>query len=110
VKREGEAGSLVMFGLGGIFVEVMRDVQFRLAPLSIPEAEEMIRSIRGFPILKGTRGEKGVDIERLSEILVKLSILATDFPTIEEMDLNPVFARESGKETVVVDVRLKVRE
>ena len=108
VKGTPESGSLVMFGLGGIFVEVLKDICFRLAPVTLPEAEEMIRSIRGFPILKGVRGEGGVDIGVLSEILARLSALAADFPRIEEMDLNPLFAFEPGKPSLVVDVRLKM--
>jgi len=97
-----------MFGLGGVFVEVLKDVQFRLAPLSQEEALEMIQSIKGFPILQGARGEKAVDIDKLVEILVRLSQLASDFPEINEMDLNPVFALEKGKGAVVVDARLRI--
>jgi acyl-CoA synthetase (NDP forming) len=99
----------MMFGLGGIFVEVLKDVQFRLAPLSQQEASAMIRSIKGHPILEGTRGEKPVDVDKLSEILIRLSQLGCDFPEIDEMDLNPVFAFEAGKGAVVVDARLKMR-
>jgi acyl-CoA synthetase (NDP forming) len=99
----------VMFGLGGIFVEVLKDVQFRLAPLSRQEASEMIRSIKGHPILEGIRGEKPVDVDKLSDILGRLSQLGCDFPEIDEMDLNPVFAFEAGKGAVVVDARLKMR-
>ncbi|NQT80628.1 MAG: acetate--CoA ligase family protein [Candidatus Aminicenantes bacterium] len=106
-KNEGLEPTL-MFGLGGIFVETLKDVQFRIAPLAEEDALEMIRSIKGYAILEGTRGEKAVDINRLVEILIRLSQLVSDFPEIEEMDLNPVFAFEKGKETVVVDARLKI--
>jgi len=106
-KNEGLEPTL-MFGLGGIFVETLKDVQFRMAPLSEEDALEMIRSIKGYAILEGTRGEKAVDINRLVEILIRLSQLVSDFPEIDEMDLNPVFAFEKGKETVVVDARLKI--
>jgi acetyltransferase len=99
----------VMFGLGGIFVEVLKDVQFRLAPLSQQEAGEMIHSIKGYPILEGTRGGKPVDVDKLNDILVRLAQLGCDFPDISEMDLNPVFAFEAGKGAVVVDARLKMR-
>jgi len=68
----------------------------------------MIRSIKGHPILEGTRGAKPADIDKLAEILVRLSQLTSDFPEIDEMDLNPVFAFEKGKGAVVVDARLKV--
>ena len=107
-KRNEGLQPTLMFGLGGIFVETLKDVQFRMAPLSEEDALEMIRSIKGYAILEGTRGEKAVDINRLIEILIRLSQLVSDFPEIDEMDLNPVFAFEKSKETVVVDARLKI--
>ena len=97
----------LMFGLGGIFVETLKDVQFRLAPLSQEDAVGMIRSIKGYPVLAGTRGEKPADIDALADILQRLSRLASDFPVIDEMDLNPVLAFAKGKGARVVDVRLK---
>jgi len=97
----------VMFGLGGIFVETLKDVQFRLAPLPKQDADEMIRSIKGYPVLAGTRGEKPADIDGLADILQRLSNLASDFPFIDEMDLNPVIVFEKGKGAVVVDGRMK---
>ncbi len=99
----------VMFGLGGVFVEVLKDVQFRLAPLSQQDAVAMIHSIKGYPILEGVRGAAPVDIDKLAEILTRLSGLCCDFPEIHEMDLNPVLAFESGKGAAVVDARLKIR-
>jgi len=98
----------LMFGLGGVFVEILKDVQFRLAPLSEEDVLEMIRSIKGYPILAGARGEKAVDVDKLAEILIRLSQLASDFPEISEMDLNPVFALAKGKGAVVVDARLRI--
>jgi acetyltransferase len=100
-------GSLVMFGLGGIFVEVMKDVVFGVAPLSRPEAGRMIRSIKGFALLEGMRGDKGVDLAALEDLLIRVSRLAADFPGITEMDLNPVLGYKDG--AVAVDVRMKVR-
>jgi len=100
----------IMFGLGGVFVETLKDVQFGLAPLSEQEAWEMIRSIKGYPLLKGIRGEKAVDCHKLAEILIRFSQLASDFPEIDEMDLNPVIALEEGKGAVIVDARLKVKK
>jgi acyl-CoA synthetase (NDP forming) len=97
----------VMFGLGGVFVEVLKDVQFRLAPLSKEEAVEMIRSIKGYPILEGTRGEKPVDIDAAVDILLRLSELGADFPELDEMDLNPVLVFPKGKGAAVVDARIK---
>jgi acetyltransferase len=99
----------IMFGLGGVFVETLRDVQFRLAPLSQQDALNMIRTIKGYPVLEGARGAKPVDIGKLAETLVRLSRLSSDFPDIDEMDLNPVFAYEEGKGVEVVDARLKIK-
>jgi len=102
-------GSLVMFGLGGIFVEVMKDVIFGVAPLSRPEAGELLRGIKGFPVLEGVRGEKGADLPALEDLLCRISRLAADFPSIVEMDLNPIFVYPAGTAPSAVDVRLKVR-
>ena len=102
-------GPIVMFGLGGIFVEVLKDVQFRLAPLSRQDARAMIHDIKGVPILKGTRGRKGADLSSLDDILLRISKLATDFPQIAEMDLNPVFSFGPDKGSKVVDVRIKLK-
>ncbi len=107
IKRNEGLQPTLMFGLGGIFVETIKDVQFRLAPLSAEDAGDMIRSIKGFPILSGTRGEKPADIDSLADILQRLSRLASDFPAIDEMDLNPVLVFDKGKGAVAVDVRLK---
>jgi acetyltransferase len=107
IKRNEGLQSTIMFGLGGIFVETLKDVQFRLAPLSQEDASEMIRSIKGYPVLAGTRGEKPFDVDSLADILQRLSNLASDFSVIDEMDLNPVLVFEKGKGAVVVDARLK---
>ena len=101
-------GSLVMFGLGGIFVEVMRDVVFAVAPLSRPEAGEMVRAIRGLPLLEGTRGDRGVDLGAVEDLLIRTSRLAADLPSVVEMDLNPILTYPDRGPSVV-DVRLKVR-
>ena len=102
-------GSLVMFGLGGIFVEVMKDVTFGLAPLSKPEANDLIEGIKGYPILAGARGDEGVDIDALNDLLLRVSRLAADFPEIVEMDLNPIFAYPKGTQASAADVRLQAR-
>jgi len=99
---------LIMFGLGGVFVEAMKDVVFRLAPLSTDEALDMINRIKGLPILTGTRGLPPVDMDGLADMLVRLSRLAADFPQIDEIDLNPVFAYSKGDAPVAVDARLRV--
>lgn len=106
-KSNGDVGQMLMFGLGGVFVEILKDVKFRMAPLSKQSASEMISSIKGYPILEGVRGEKPVDIAKLAETLIRLSQLVSDFPEIDEIDLNPVFAYEKGKGIAVVDARLK---
>ncbi|MBU1318608.1 MAG: acetate--CoA ligase family protein [candidate division Zixibacteria bacterium] len=106
-KATAGLGPMLMFGLGGIFVETLKDVQFRLAPLSQQDANWMISSIKGYPILQGARGAKPADIDKLAETLMRLSQLCSDFPEIDEMDLNPVFAFEEGKGVEVVDARLK---
>ncbi|UCD94790.1 MAG: acetate--CoA ligase family protein [Candidatus Zixiibacteriota bacterium] len=108
-KANDGLGPTIMFGLGGVFVETLKDVQFRLAPLSQQDALDMIRTIKGYPILEGARGAKPADIGKLAETLVRLSQLSSDFPEIDEMDLNPVFAFEKGKGVEVVDARLKIR-
>jgi len=100
-------GSLIMFGLGGVFVEVMKDVVFAVAPLSATEARTMMRGIKGFPILEGVRGEPAADLGALEDLLLRASRLAADFPAITEMDLNPIFAYPDGASAV--DVRIKVR-
>jgi acyl-CoA synthetase (NDP forming) len=108
IKGNEGVAPMLMFGLGGVFVETMKDVQFRLAPLSEEDAFDMIRSVKGYPILEGVRGEKAADIARLAEILIGLSQMASDFPEIDEMDINPILAFEKGKGAAVVDARIKV--
>jgi len=109
-KGNEDLQSTLMFGFGGILVEAIRDVQFRLGPLSEQEAFEMIRSIKGFSVLEGIRGQKPVDIAKLAEILIRLSQLVMDFPEIDELDLNPVVALEEGRGAIVVDARMKLRK
>lgn len=89
-------GHMVMFGLGGIYVEVLRDVSFRIVPVSLSDAYEMIGEIRAIQLLKGVRGEKPADIDIIAESIVRLSHLATDFPLIQELDINPLVIYEKG--------------
>ncbi len=93
-KAEEGLGHVVMFGLGGIYVEIMKDVVFNLTPVSSGEAKEMLASIKGSALLEGVRGQKGVDQAKLIEIIQRLSQLLTDLPAIQEMDLNPLMAFE----------------
>lgn len=101
-------GHAAMFGLGGLFVEVMKDVAFRLAPLSRDEALDMIREIKGRKILEGVRGKSAVDVNAVSDIIQKLSHLVVENPEVIEIDLNPVIASESG--AVAADVRMLIGE
>jgi acetyltransferase len=103
-NRDDQFGPLLMFGLGGIHVEVLRDISFKLAPISRSQASDMIRSIKSYMLLKGVRGEAGVNIRAIEDILVRVSQLAMDFPDIVEADLNPVLVDENR--AIVADVRL----
>jgi acetyltransferase len=102
-------GGLIMFGLGGIFVEVIKDVSFAVAPVSCPEAAEMMGKIKGYALLEGVRGDRGVDKAAIEDLLVRVSRLAADFPAIVEMDLNPIFAYPAGQSPAAVDVRIKIK-
>jgi len=88
--RDKQFGPVIMFGLGGIFVEVFKDVVFRVAPINKEEAREMIDEIKGLAILRGVRGEKSIDFTSLSEAIANTSQLAVDFPQIEQLDINPI--------------------
>lgn len=107
VTRDPSFGPVLMFGLGGIFVEVIRDVTFRVLPVTARDVAEMVREIQGYPMLAGVRGRK-VDLAALEALLLKISDLAMAFPEITGIDLNPLFLYESGN--VVVDARMFVGE
>ena len=95
-----------MFGIGGIYVEILSDIAFGVTPITVFEAKEMLSSIKSYQLLAGFRGDKGVDQEILVEILQRVSQLVTDLPMIQEMDLNPVIAYED--KALVVDARIKI--
>jgi acetyltransferase len=99
-------GPLLMFGIGGIFVEVFQDVEFRLAPIGRNEARRMIRSIKGYKLLKGFRGRPETDIESLQKSLVSLSDLVMRHPEIAELDINPLLVHPKGDGVTVVDCRM----
>lgn len=105
-KQELGFGPVVMFGMGGIYVEILKDVTFRIAPITNSEADEMISSIKTNKLLQGVRGEKPSDLQKLSECIQRISQLVTDFQEIKELDLNPVLVFEKGKGCKVVDVRI----
>jgi len=105
---EEKFGSMVLCGLGGIFVEVIKDVAAGLAPLNKDEALGMIRSLKSYKIIQGVRGKEGVDEEVFADIMVKLSVLLKNAPEIKEMDLNPLIGK--GKEIRVVDSRIRIKK
>jgi acetyl coenzyme A synthetase (ADP forming)-like protein len=106
MSRDPQFGPLVAFGLGGIYVEALKDVAFRVAPFSRQEAEEMIREIRSYPLLEGVRGEPPADHEAMVDALIRISRLVTDFPEIVELDINPLMVFEEGRGAVAIDMRL----
>jgi acetyltransferase len=108
LSRDPLFGPLVMFGMGGVQVELMKDVAFRLHPLTTQDALEMIREVKGYPLLDGYRGAPPADVEALEELLLRLSRLAGDFPDMEEMDLNPVKVLARGRGCRTVDARIRL--
>jgi len=101
-------GPTLMFGLGGVFAEVLRDITFRVVPLERRDAQEMIREIRGYSLLEGVRGRSGHDVHALVNLLLSVSRMVTEHPEIEEMDLNPVRLFDRG--LAVLDVRILVTQ
>jgi len=108
MTKDPQFGPMLMFGLGGIFVEVLKDVSFRIIPLSREDAGSMIRGIKGYRLLTGFRGRPAVDIEYLEELLMKLSGFILENPEIKEMDINPLIAYEKG--AVAVDARIVLED
>ena len=106
MSRDPQFGPMLMFGLGGIFVEVMKDVTFHLAPITQEEAIQMLKSTRSYGILEGKRGQKGVDIPAIATGLQRISQLTTDFPQITELDINPFIVGDIGTDPVVADARI----
>jgi len=106
--KDPQFGPALMFGLGGIFVEVLKDVSFRVAPITKFDAKEMIQEIKGYPILTGIRGQKASDVTALENILLQVSKLVMDYPVINQLDLNPVFSYPTGAKCV--DARIILEE
>ncbi|TET56460.1 MAG: acetyl-CoA synthetase [Dehalococcoidia bacterium] len=104
MSKDPQFGPVLMFGLGGILVEVLKDVSFRIVPVSERDAGEMVREIKGYPILKGYRGQKPASIPALEKLIVKVSQFVEKNPQIEELDLNPVFAYPD--KAVAMDARI----
>jgi acetyltransferase len=106
VSRDPQFGPLVAVGMGGIYVEVLKDVAFRLAPISKQEVSAQIRSIRTFPLLRGVRGDPPADIASVEDVVLRISQLVTDFPEIVEMDINPLVVHNQGEGAIVLDARI----
>jgi len=110
MHRDPHFGPLMMFGMGGTMVEVLKDVSFYLAPITSDEAKQMLVSTRTYKMLQGVRGEEGVDIDAISEGLQRLSQLVTEFPQIQEIDLNPFVVGPEGTTPIAVDARISVEQ
>jgi acetyltransferase len=108
MKRDPQFGPMLMFGLGGIFVEVMKDVTFHLAPITADEAMQMLRATRSYEILKGVRGQAAVDLPAIAGGLQRISQLVTDFPQITELDINPLIVGEAGAGAYVADANISL--
>jgi acyl-CoA synthetase (NDP forming) len=107
-KKDREFGSVILFGLGGIFVEVFKGTTIRVAPVDTETAQEMIDSTKGSALLKGFRGSKSCDTEVLAHVIVNVSNLLMDHPEITSLDINPLIVLEKGKGCVAVDVKMQV--
>ena len=108
VAADPQYGPMIMFGTGGVFVEVMKDVGFALAPLTDADAHDLVRSVKAFKLLEGARGTKPADIARVEETLLRLSQLVTDFASVCELDINPLMISDATGEAVAVDGRIKI--
>ena len=108
MSKDAQFGPVLMFGLGGVLVEILKDVSFRIVPLAKRDAAEMIREIKGYPILNGYRGQEAVDVANLEDMIIKVSDFIEKTPDIKELDLNPVFAYGDG--AVAVDARVVLED
>jgi acyl-CoA synthetase (NDP forming) len=108
MTKDPQFGPVLMFGLGGVWVEVLKDVTFRIVPLTRRDANEMIKEIKGYPLLEGYRGSEPANITVLEDILLKVSDFMGKIPEIKEMDINPIFAYKDG--AVAVDARVVLEE
>ena len=109
IATDPQYGPMMMFGLGGVFIEVMKDVTFRIAPLTDVDAKEMIKSVKAYKLLEGARGTTPAQMEQIEETLLRLSQLVHDFSFIDELDINPLLISEKTGEGIAVDGRIKVR-
>jgi acetyltransferase len=110
MTQDPSFGPLVMFGLGGVYVETLKDVTFRVPPLTDLDAEEMIRQIRGYPLLEGVRGEAPIDLKALAEVLQRFSQLVEDLPQVAEIEINPFLVLPEAKDFRAVDARVRLTD
>jgi len=108
INRDPQFGPLLMFGLGGIYVEVLKDVTFRLCPVNADEARRMMSEIRGFGLLRGARGQRPADLDAVADVITRVSALVTDFPDITELDINPLIVHDKGDGVFAADVRIGI--
>jgi acyl-CoA synthetase (NDP forming) len=108
IERDPTFGPLLMFGIGGVYVEIMHDVAFRLCPLSHDHAVGVMQAIRGYGLLRGVRGQSPADLDAIADVIVRVSALAADFPEIVELDINPLIAAERGQGAVAADIRIGI--
>lgn len=108
ISQDTQFGPVIMFGLGGVLVEVLKDVSFRIVPVGKRDAQEMIREIKGYPIIEGYRGQEPANVTALEELIVKVSQFVEQNPRIKELDLNPIFAYKD--KVIVVDARIILEE
>jgi acetyl coenzyme A synthetase (ADP forming)-like protein len=110
MNRDPQFGPLLMFGLGGIYVEALKDVTFRVAPIGQREANEMLGEIRSIRLLRGVRGEKPADMAAIADTVLRISQLVTEYPEIVELDINPLMVFEAGKGAMAVDMRMALKD
>ena len=108
MSKDAQFGPVLMFGLGGVLVEILKDVSFRIVPLQPRDASEMIRDIKGFSLLQGYRGSDPIDVANLESMLLKVSTFVENTPAVKELDLNPIFAYKDG--AVAVDARVVLED
>jgi acetyl coenzyme A synthetase (ADP forming)-like protein len=109
IKKEPGLGTMLMFGLGGIYVETFKDVAFRFTPLTSADIKEMTQEVKSLPLLTGARGQQGIDLDKLREYIARLSQLATDFPEIQELDINPLLTFPSASDFRMLDARITLQ-
>ena len=109
LSRDPTVGPLLMFGLGGVHVELLQDVAFRIPPLTDVDASELVRSVRSFPLLDGYRGAAKSDVDTVEEVALRLSALATTCPEVAELDLNPLMVLRAGEGAIAVDCRVRLK-